>query len=332
MSSNGPRRDRQRTSPSTRARSSGSSSSWPRSSSRRRWRELGLGVGLALGAAIFGLYGLGFLFATIAAGLATCDVDLARDPDRHARLFVDRSRPRPSRARPDQEGHAARPRAGDPRGEADPERTEGRWRRTRTTARPSRYAARSRRSAISWPRRSTISAPRSARPQTSAQAALQASGRRPGARRRVLPGRRSRRDDEDVARRGREESDKGPRRAVLLRRAPLTRPLARRDDLEGAAQLAVLVRPVGVLPGLERDRPGRLGLRCDTGLLVQAWSLEVEVLLVRRVRDRELVLLGDEGLDLRRRSSSARSPSRSPCRSACPVAEAEVVAAARRRR
>jgi len=33
--------------------------------------NLGLGAGLALAAAVFALYGLGFLFATIAAGLAT---------------------------------------------------------------------------------------------------------------------------------------------------------------------------------------------------------------------------------------------------------------------
>jgi Putative Actinobacterial Holin-X, holin superfamily III len=33
--------------------------------------SLGVGIGLAVGAAIFGVFGLGFLFATIAAGLAT---------------------------------------------------------------------------------------------------------------------------------------------------------------------------------------------------------------------------------------------------------------------
>ena len=38
---------------------------------KKKASNLGLGAGLALGAAIFGLYGLGFLFATIAAGLAT---------------------------------------------------------------------------------------------------------------------------------------------------------------------------------------------------------------------------------------------------------------------
>ena len=38
---------------------------------KKKAANLGLGAGLALGAAVFGLYGLGFLFATIAAGLAT---------------------------------------------------------------------------------------------------------------------------------------------------------------------------------------------------------------------------------------------------------------------
>ena len=38
---------------------------------KKKVANLGLGAGLALAAAIFGLYGLGFLFATIAAGLAT---------------------------------------------------------------------------------------------------------------------------------------------------------------------------------------------------------------------------------------------------------------------
>jgi uncharacterized membrane protein YqjE len=38
---------------------------------KKKASNLGLGAGLAIGAAIFGLYGLGFLFATIAAGLAT---------------------------------------------------------------------------------------------------------------------------------------------------------------------------------------------------------------------------------------------------------------------
>ena len=38
---------------------------------KKKASNLGLGAGLALAAAVFGLYGLGFLFATIAAGLAT---------------------------------------------------------------------------------------------------------------------------------------------------------------------------------------------------------------------------------------------------------------------
>jgi uncharacterized membrane protein YqjE len=37
----------------------------------RKLGALGLGIGLAVGAALFALYGLGFLFATIAAALAT---------------------------------------------------------------------------------------------------------------------------------------------------------------------------------------------------------------------------------------------------------------------
>lgn len=38
---------------------------------KKKATNLGLGVGLAVAAGIFALYGLGFLFATIAAGLAT---------------------------------------------------------------------------------------------------------------------------------------------------------------------------------------------------------------------------------------------------------------------
>jgi len=38
---------------------------------RRKATNLGIGIGLAVGAAIFALYAVGFAFATIAAGLAT---------------------------------------------------------------------------------------------------------------------------------------------------------------------------------------------------------------------------------------------------------------------
>lgn len=38
---------------------------------KKKASNLGLGMGLAVGAGIFAFYGLGFLFATIAAGLAT---------------------------------------------------------------------------------------------------------------------------------------------------------------------------------------------------------------------------------------------------------------------
>jgi uncharacterized membrane protein YqjE len=38
---------------------------------KRKLASLGVGVGLAVGAALFGLFALGFLFATIAAALAT---------------------------------------------------------------------------------------------------------------------------------------------------------------------------------------------------------------------------------------------------------------------
>jgi uncharacterized membrane protein YqjE len=38
---------------------------------KKKVTNLGLGIGLAVAAAIFAFYGLGFLFATIAAGLAT---------------------------------------------------------------------------------------------------------------------------------------------------------------------------------------------------------------------------------------------------------------------
>jgi len=44
----------------------------------RKLGSLGIGVGLGVGAGLFGLYAVGFLFATIAAGLATAvDVWLA---------------------------------------------------------------------------------------------------------------------------------------------------------------------------------------------------------------------------------------------------------------
>jgi len=38
---------------------------------KRKLGALGLGIGLAAGAAVFGLFALGFLFATLAAALAT---------------------------------------------------------------------------------------------------------------------------------------------------------------------------------------------------------------------------------------------------------------------
>jgi uncharacterized membrane protein YqjE len=38
---------------------------------KKKVTNLGVGIGLAFGAGIFAFYGLGFLFATIAAGLAT---------------------------------------------------------------------------------------------------------------------------------------------------------------------------------------------------------------------------------------------------------------------
>jgi len=38
---------------------------------KKKVQNLGVGIGLAIGAAVFAFYGLGFLFATIAAGLAT---------------------------------------------------------------------------------------------------------------------------------------------------------------------------------------------------------------------------------------------------------------------
>jgi hypothetical protein len=38
---------------------------------KQKVTNLGVGIGLAVAAAVFALYGLGFLFATIAAGLAT---------------------------------------------------------------------------------------------------------------------------------------------------------------------------------------------------------------------------------------------------------------------
>jgi Putative Actinobacterial Holin-X, holin superfamily III len=38
---------------------------------KRKATNLGIGIGLAVGAAVFALYAIGFAFATIAAGLAT---------------------------------------------------------------------------------------------------------------------------------------------------------------------------------------------------------------------------------------------------------------------
>ena len=38
---------------------------------KKKVQNLGVGIGLAIAAAVFAFYGLGFLFATIAAGLAT---------------------------------------------------------------------------------------------------------------------------------------------------------------------------------------------------------------------------------------------------------------------
>jgi Putative Actinobacterial Holin-X, holin superfamily III len=38
---------------------------------KRKATSLGIGIGLTVGAAVFALYAVGFLFATIAAGLAT---------------------------------------------------------------------------------------------------------------------------------------------------------------------------------------------------------------------------------------------------------------------
>jgi uncharacterized membrane protein YqjE len=38
---------------------------------KKKVQNLGIGIGLAIAAAVFAFYGLGFLFATIAAGLAT---------------------------------------------------------------------------------------------------------------------------------------------------------------------------------------------------------------------------------------------------------------------
>lgn len=38
---------------------------------KRKATNLGIGIGLTIGAAVFALYAVGFLFATIAAGLAT---------------------------------------------------------------------------------------------------------------------------------------------------------------------------------------------------------------------------------------------------------------------
>jgi uncharacterized membrane protein YqjE len=38
---------------------------------KKKVTNLGVGIGLGIAAAVFALYGLGFLFATIAAGLAT---------------------------------------------------------------------------------------------------------------------------------------------------------------------------------------------------------------------------------------------------------------------
>ena len=58
-------------SPSTRARSFRLELELAQLEVKKKVTSLGLGIGLAIGAAVFAFYGLGFLFATIAAGLAT---------------------------------------------------------------------------------------------------------------------------------------------------------------------------------------------------------------------------------------------------------------------
>ena len=80
---------------------------------------LGAGIGLAIAAGLLALYALGFGFATIAAALATfLDTWIALLLVTVG-LFLVARHARPAGEKPDQARDAARPRAGDPRGEAD---------------------------------------------------------------------------------------------------------------------------------------------------------------------------------------------------------------------
>ena len=163
--------------------------------------SLGMGIGLAVGALVFGLYGLGFLFATFAAGLATVL------PTWLALLIVTlflalialilglvaevRSRRAPRRC----------PGAGDRGGEADHVGPEGRKWRQLATRPPRASAARSR--GAREARRRRRGAPRGGRPDGDHAREAAGRGRRRGGNR-LRPRGRDRRDDATHRRRGRE--------------------------------------------------------------------------------------------------------------------------------
>ena len=127
----------------------------------RKIAALGIGIGLGLGAALFALFAIGFLLAAAAAALATAMSTWLALLLVGLGLFL-LTGLLGIRARPDQEGDAAGSRAGDPRGQADPDCAEERCRAI-TDARLRRSGATSRPSASSSPRRSTSCARRSAR-------------------------------------------------------------------------------------------------------------------------------------------------------------------------
>ena len=88
---------------------------------KRKAARLGLGAGLLIGAAVFGLFALGFGFAAIAGALAiVLDTWLALLIV-FGSLLLPRGHPRARRPRPGAQGDAAGAGAGDRGGQADHE-------------------------------------------------------------------------------------------------------------------------------------------------------------------------------------------------------------------
>ena len=80
---------------------------------KQKLSAIGVGIGLAVGAAVFAVFAFGFLFATIAAGLATFLATWLALLIVTLFLFAAGRRARTAGCQVDQEGHAARPAAGD---------------------------------------------------------------------------------------------------------------------------------------------------------------------------------------------------------------------------